>query len=105
MKWLFENFLLVSKNVLASKFGMYNDSEEAIARIVVEAVTNFAATWFPLNSPPIPTVELCVMLNNELPFTHAVNSKEERAGFGYSSGGTLSSDAYKIICLKVPAPP
>ena len=60
MRWLFENFLLVSKNVLANKFGMYNDSEEAVAGVVVEAVTNFAATWFPLSSPPIPTVDLCV---------------------------------------------
>ena len=84
MQWLFENFLLGSKNLLASKFGMYNDSEEAVAGLVVVAVANFAATWFPLNSPPIPTVELCVMLNNELPFIHAVYSKEERAGFGYS---------------------
>ena len=86
MRWLFENFLLVSKNVLANKFAMSNDSEEAVAGVVVEAVTTLAQTWFPVNSPLTPTVDLCVRLNNELPFTHAVFSKEERAGFGYSSG-------------------
>ena len=45
--WLFENVLLVSKNVLTNKFGMSNGSEEAVAKVVVEAATNFAQTWFP----------------------------------------------------------
>ena len=94
MSWLLENLLLVSKNVLTNKFGMSNDSEEAVAKVVVEAATNFARTWFLADSPPIPTADLCVRLNNELPFTHAVFSKEERAGFGYSSGGTFGFDAY-----------
>jgi hypothetical protein len=102
MSWLFETFLLVSKNAPTNKFGMSSDSEEAVAKVVVEAATNFAQTWFPANSSPIPTADLCVRLNNELPFTHAVFSKEERAGFGYSSGGTFGFDAYKIISNKVP---
>jgi hypothetical protein len=54
---------------------MYNDSEEALAGVVVEAVRHYAEAWFPTNGPPIPTVELCVRLNNELPFTHAVISR------------------------------
>ena len=63
MQYVFDNFLLVSKNVLASRVGMYNDSEEALAGVVVEAVKNFAEAWFPATGPPIPAVEQCVRLN------------------------------------------
>ena len=35
MKYVFDNFLLVSKNTLASKQGMFVDSEEALAETVV----------------------------------------------------------------------
>ena len=76
MKYLFDNFLLVSKNVLASRVGMFADSEEALAGTVVDATRTFADAWFPANGPSIPSVELCVRLNNELPFTHAVFSRE-----------------------------
>ena len=47
LEYLFSNFLLVFRNVLASKLGMFADNEEAIAEKVVEATTVFAESWFP----------------------------------------------------------
>ena len=102
MRYLFENFLIVSKSALASKQGMYLESEAALAERVVEATAAFADAWFPVNGPTIPSVELCARLNNELPFTHGVFTREERTGFGYSSGGSYNSDSYKILSAKVP---
>ena len=70
LEYLFSNFLLVSRNVLASKLGMFVDNEETIAEKVVEATTVCAESWFPKQGPLIPPVELCVELNNLLPCTH-----------------------------------
>ena len=102
LKYLFDNFLLVSKNVLASRVGMLADSTEALAGVVVEATRAFVDAWFPANGPSVPSAELCVRLNNELPFTHSVFSREERAGFGYPSGGSYNNDCFKILFSKVP---
>ena len=77
LKYLFDNFLLVSKNVLANRVGMFADSEESLAGVVVDATKAFADAWFPANGSPIPSIDLCVRLNNELPFTHAVYSRGE----------------------------
>ena len=92
LDYLFTKFLLVSKNVLANKLGMYLDNEESLAEKVVEATTVFAESWFPSQGPLIPPAELCVELNNELPFTHGVFSREERTIFGFPSGGSYNTD-------------
>ena len=42
LDYIFTNFILVSKNVLANKLGMYLDNEESLADKVVEATTFFA---------------------------------------------------------------
>ena len=50
LKYSFDNFLLVSKNVLANRVGMFADSEESLAGVVVDATRAFADAWFPV--PP-----------------------------------------------------
>ena len=57
LDYLFTHFLLVTKNVLASKLGMYLDNEESHVEKVVEATTVFAESWFPTQGPLIPSVD------------------------------------------------
>ena len=102
MKYLFSNFLLVSRYVLDSKLGMFDTNEEGIAEKVWEATTVLAESWFPRQGPPIPTVELCVELNNLMAYIHNVMTPEDRTSSGFPSGGSWNSDCWKIINSKVP---
>ena len=67
-KWLFENYILVARNVLAARIGMYDGDDESAAYQVVLATTFFVDQWFPAASPAAPDVETCVVVNNRLPF-------------------------------------
>ena len=101
LEWLFINFLLLPRNVLAGRLGMFDMNEEAVAEKVVEATAIYADCWFPVDGPAIPTVEMCVQLNNAMPFTHNVMSSEERTSLGFPSGGARAKDCFKILAGKV----
>ena len=66
-KWLFENYILVARNVLATRIGMYDGDDESAAYQVVLATTLFVDQWFPAALPAAPDVETCVIVNNHLP--------------------------------------
>ena len=59
LQYLFSNFLLFPRNVLAGKLGMFDANEEAVAENVCEATTLYADCWFPREGPLIPTVDMC----------------------------------------------
>ena len=102
LEWLFINFLLQPRNVLAARLGMYGMNEEAVAEKVVLAAASYADCGLPADGPAIPTVEMCVQLNNAMPFTHNVLSSEERTSLGFPSGGAWPKDCFKILAGKVP---
>ena len=102
LSYLFTHFLIVTKNVLAAKLGMFLDHEEVLGGNVIEATTIFIEAWFPKQAAQISDAERCVQLNNLLPWTHGVYAREERTGFGFPSGGSYNGDCWKIIHCKVP---
>ena len=50
-KWLFENYIMVVRNVLAAHIGMWDGDDESAAYQVVLATTYFVDRWYPAASP------------------------------------------------------